>query len=588
MSRFDKVKKFVKGHLIDFIILLVFAVVFIVIHKTAGFYYTINDDTTMQQLASGNITGKPDGHLIFISYPLGVIIAGLFKVFPQYDWYGLTLLGCLFMCYILIAHRIFSLTKGKKNRYWIRCIGVVLLTFFLLDSSILFQFTVVAGVLGATAVFYLASSDNEIKTGEYILAWILLLLAGMVRPKVLLMNLPLAMVITVSKLAKKLRASECPRDKQGWLVRIKENHALIKRISIITIVGILSFFTIMKVNRAAYSETPWKEYSEYIHGRSLIMDYYGWPEYEGNQEFWNSIDVSKEEYECLCMYGILPNIDSEKIVAIGEYAKDTYSISFKERLSDMKGLFKTVVYSENCENTNIMLMLSICVLLLYAVRSDKFSRICIVGGVLIQVGIFVYLLYMGRMPARIVSIYEYQCILAVLGLLLAQKESVKFRFSIGYMLGLVCSVGLVVLSLFQKNEAVDVYRNKITLYNESMAYVSSFPEEYFFVLPTNTFITSKRFSFHDIKDGYPNAVGTYGWSMFSPWNEMKYQEYNLDRNTDILLEPDVYMLTTNMLNADRLNNYFCSKGLIERNYEVLSWHVFSDGRVVNVVRWYRK
>lgn len=50
--------------------------------------YAVNDDTTMKAIASGAMSGSPDGHLIFVKYALGVVIALLYRLFGEIDWYG--------------------------------------------------------------------------------------------------------------------------------------------------------------------------------------------------------------------------------------------------------------------------------------------------------------------------------------------------------------------------------------------------------------------------------------------------------------------------------------------------------------------
>ena len=157
--------------------LIVFAVLlllFIILYKSVGLYYAINDDTTMQKLAAGSITGSPDGHLVFIKYVLGAVLAGLFSVFPGIDWYGIAMTGLMFLCFFLIIMRILYLAGKRKNRA-AACItssaGILAALYLLADSLILFQFTLVAGMLGATALFYLASSDAAL-AGEQRLLFI--------------------------------------------------------------------------------------------------------------------------------------------------------------------------------------------------------------------------------------------------------------------------------------------------------------------------------------------------------------------------------------------------------------------------------
>lgn len=53
------VKSRSKGFL-GFLVAFFLVTAFVAAYKIIGFYYAINDDTTMQTLASGSVTGQPE------------------------------------------------------------------------------------------------------------------------------------------------------------------------------------------------------------------------------------------------------------------------------------------------------------------------------------------------------------------------------------------------------------------------------------------------------------------------------------------------------------------------------------------------
>lgn len=204
-----------KDYLSYVVVSLSLIAAFIFVYKTCGFFYAINDDTTMQSLASGDLMGEPDAHLPFIRYPMGLFIAFLFQLCPRYDWYGLTMQGCLFLCYFIYLHRLYRLSRYSDDRIWIILSGIILVILLFMDSAILFQFTMVAGVLAATAVFVMASSENQVHVFDYVLVWILMILAMLIRYKTFLMALPIIALLMGYKMIENLN--------MGGIYKIKKS-----------------------------------------------------------------------------------------------------------------------------------------------------------------------------------------------------------------------------------------------------------------------------------------------------------------------------------------------------------------------------
>lgn len=584
MQLFRRMIKEEKSVITIVMITFTVVIVFALLYKSAGLYYGINDDTTMQSLASGAVTGMPDGHLIFIKYPLGVVVAGLFKLSNQYDWYGITLVGCMLMCYVLCFHRVILTTRNRENGTFIRVICFLLIVPLFVGSTIIFQFTIVAGMLGATAIFYLASLTKKIRLADYILVWALLLLTAMLRIKVFYMVVPLCAFFLVRRIVENVGVGESQTVNE-CIERFKACRRGLTQISVVTIVGVLLFSGIMFLEKRAYADEPWSTYKQYIHSRSLIMDYYGWPAYEGNVEFWDSIDISAEEYACIWMYGILPNIDEEKIVMIADYSQELSrrNTSLDKRLHSMWTVFKKAVKEYNCRIPNILLLAAIGVLVIYAGKADHFTRLRIVVGAMIELAILLYLLYQGRLPERIIMIYDYQCILAVMGSVLAHCGFAGLRNKIGKVLLMLICTGLLIATSYRTNKDVLEYKEKLRIHAEEVSYVSNY-EDRVFVVPNGTFVSAKQFTIHERSKSI-NTVGTRGWSVYSPWNEIKYQSYGLGRNSHILLQPNVYMLTADLAYADNLNQYYRSLGVIDSDYSIEETHTFSDGGTVYYVEW---
>ena len=71
------------------------------------------DDLAMKSIISGVFTGTPDGHSVFMRYPLSWLLSQLYRIWAGVDWYDLFFMGCHGWCVWLIFARCGRMT-GKK------------------------------------------------------------------------------------------------------------------------------------------------------------------------------------------------------------------------------------------------------------------------------------------------------------------------------------------------------------------------------------------------------------------------------------------------------------------------------------------
>lgn len=250
-----------------------------VAYSRLGIVYSINDDLAMLDIAAGTFSGRPDGHLIFIKYPLGFIISLLFLVNRHVDWYGLTLLGYLLLCLALIVFRVLdSAVTTRQKIGGLLAVGAGFLLFGInLVTDI--QFTTTAGALAATAIFWLfttpAANPSRLLFENSVTAW-LLLSAFCVRANVFYLALPFALVLFLIRYADPGR-----RRLRNW------------QLPVVVAAGI---GLILLIELAAYATPAWQQYKAYNVARSQLFDYHDMPEYTGNEAFYQSIDISPQTY----------------------------------------------------------------------------------------------------------------------------------------------------------------------------------------------------------------------------------------------------------------------------------------------------
>lgn len=135
------------------ITVLALLVVFLMIYFLFGIRFEENDDIVMALISSGQYTGNPDCHLVFINFIYGFFLNVFYKVIPQLEWYSIFFIFINIISVSLIAQMII---KSDKNRI----LKIVLLGFLLtifIYFSILIQFTKVAAlasIAGISLIYY--------------------------------------------------------------------------------------------------------------------------------------------------------------------------------------------------------------------------------------------------------------------------------------------------------------------------------------------------------------------------------------------------------------------------------------------------
>lgn len=263
---------------------------FTVIFLVSGFHYAINDDMIMRNISSGRMTGTPDGHLIFSKYVWGWLMAKLFSAVPTVDWYGLALEGTMLLSLALLLN---CGLRRKKTALWKAGYAVFALLVFtsvMVLHVILFEWTLAAAAAGAAAVyiFFAGMPENGRQAlFDEISAAFLLVTAFNIRSEIFIMVCPALGLFYVWHLWEKKRDDR-------W--RLKNFRILFFVAAPIALTGI--------VEAAAYASPEWSAYGEWNEARSEVMDYYGIPNYEGNEAFYDSISVMPEEVRSLRHYAL--------------------------------------------------------------------------------------------------------------------------------------------------------------------------------------------------------------------------------------------------------------------------------------------
>lgn len=372
-----------------------------------------NDQVLMRDIVSGVYTGKPDGHTVFIMYPLGFLLSVLYsfcKVIPWYDVVAFLAFPMSLFFFLYYGNGKFSSWVGKLM---FTLAGTCM--FFMPDLFFLIQneFDVNAGILSVSAVFCLVCCEKDDKISRYIPSIILFLFSLWIRREVLYMMLPVTAVVVLWKLI-------FEKDKRIYRP--------------VVIIGALVFASLI-ADAIAYSSPEWKNFSKYNVARSEIVDYGGIPPYETVKDIVDKYDVSEDEYIAFSNgMGLCEKIGFEAMVEIAEIGKNLKNETYRTSPEAWKN---NLIYSIRLEYVRVKnnavgrLMIVLSVLLVAVslgnciLKKSPQELFCLLPWVLTfgYTAVFaVYFIYKGRYPEKI-SLPLYNSVtVVVLGLLIGQMK----------------------------------------------------------------------------------------------------------------------------------------------------------------------
>lgn len=272
------------------------------------YYYDLNDDALMAQILAGSYTGEPELRNIQSYFPLTAALGALYRANRSVDWYGLFLLSCQFGCLALVLGRVMACRKDIRAAV----LAALAAAGLLLYHMVFLQYSVTVGMIGAAAAFWLLT----LQPGETKRAWrkellppvLLIALGYLLRSEMMLFVGPFA------ALAFLIRAAQLKMEK-GKKLRL---------MCAVLVLVLLSLFAGEAGNRIGYRSDEWRAFYRFFDARTQLYDFQRIPEYEGNEEFYQSIGLDASEAELIRNYnfGLDADIDAEKLEAIAAYAKE--------------------------------------------------------------------------------------------------------------------------------------------------------------------------------------------------------------------------------------------------------------------------
>lgn len=372
------------------------------------------DDIMLRNILSGLVTGEPEAHCYFIYYPLASLLAALYEWFPAVYWYLVFFLVVNYFSLFLILYRVMQKVKRTFIAILIMSVFFILL---LMNQFVLLEWTMTAGTASAAAIFWYATISEDEKEAsliEYVIPVCLLWCAYNLRHTVVLMLLPFAALIFVNKIRK-----------------LKSKRVITKNIVFCFLCMIVVFSSFL-INRSAYQGDEWQEAIEMGNCRSMLFDYYGYPDYDAYEQMYLQNGITRTDYEAITKdvnFRMVASgrVSSENLKPIAEKAKELYNRKMetgkriwsclRTRLGEVLGkdyyLYSIVLYAGSF----------ILFLILWKKRNIWAIVLEILAIVIFEM-VWMYLYISGRSPFR-VGYGLYMGAIAVIYAWLWEHEQVK-------------------------------------------------------------------------------------------------------------------------------------------------------------------
>lgn len=284
--------------------------------RAAAPVYYLNDDVTMRGILAGACTGVPDGHAVYMRYPLTILLAALYRLTDWLHlfvpWFDLFLGGCILLAGAGILVNCWELGRERYSRVCLALTGTLVFVGLLLPHYLYMHYTVVAAILAGGAVFLWVTGNGRV------LPVTLFVLCYLVRSQVFFLALPFLLVAVLAGLAER-HSLEDPGTPL-W-VRIKKM-ALPSLLPLLTLGVVVS--VLWGVDCVGYGSPQWRAYREYNDSRTRLYDYTDFLSTDRYQETYEQLGLDRQQYQVLAHYNLLldGDVDGELLERTAQRIED--------------------------------------------------------------------------------------------------------------------------------------------------------------------------------------------------------------------------------------------------------------------------
>lgn len=479
----------------------------------------MNDDIVMKSIVSGTYLGEtPSFQMVFMVFPLNIILYILYNMTSKLDWYGIVLIG---LSIFYIMYSIYNVIKQKESiteKIVYSSLLIFLLSFLYYVFLINITFTIISAIIATCCLILYMCPSSKLKN---IIMTIGILLAYGIRPLSCLMVIVFFIPLFLFK-------------------NIGNKEGLKKDLILGLKIGTLLLSCII-IQNIMVSNKDWKEYLEYNKNRSKFYDYYmesinGNISEEEREIIAYNAGIDNEEMEIIRSYGEIGFIDNlpEKMKNLVNECKKFINKSasnFKDAFIYMLSTFKKL---------SIFYLVTLLLLGFYLIKKKK--KIYIFGlYFIIQIGMLSYLVYQGRLPERVlVPLLSCYSICNIITLFNEQeiKDLIKKVFTYNRTFTIIISIIIFILAISNIKFNAKT-RDIVEISNNVLEYFSSHPDNIYIYDK----LTLENFQFVN-KYKASNYISKMGWTICSPLHKQAINKYNAQTLKDILFKENAYFVLT--------------------------------------------
>lgn len=387
-----------------------------VLHFFCPLVYGLNDDTMLRSILSGTYLGTPDGHAIYMRYPLTGIISTLYRITDSIPWLTVFFTVCIAACVYFILLSVWKAFAAKGMKAAGSCLAIALFLLLFFRHFMIMHYTLIAAFVAGTAIFLVLAASSDSPRSQYTISLILLFLTYMIRSQVFFLSLPFLAIAILWRLAD-------AREKESLKKNIRNT---------LRYLGILLLGTLLLImtHRIMYGSKAWQEFEAYNDARTRVYDYTSLLPYDEHTDVYQKIGITEEQYTLLKEYATALD-DSVSTEQLNQLADETEKIiggqiSQKDLFVKRFQEYKHRTFHAQDAPYNVVVILFYLAVALLCLAHKQWYRLLL----LIMLGggrslIWLYLMVRGRYPERVtISLYLIETLLLA-GMLLHSARKKK-------------------------------------------------------------------------------------------------------------------------------------------------------------------
>lgn len=578
-------------------------------------YLATNDDVMLKAIVSGEITGSPEAHLIYIMYPLGLILKLFYSITKAVPWYDFFMMGIHLATYVLLMIRVGEVVIDLNNRFAPALVSIAGgLLFLIVDYKylVLHQYTSLAATLVAVALFYVLTArikDGALSLKDCIIVGILLILTLWMRKQVFIMSVPLFVLAVVYRVlegfSKKSHSTKGEKDTEDNQSNVqvvsqeslrecdsgktdRQNH--MKWLIFPTVIIALVLLSIL-ADKLAYSGEEWKSFLAYNDARTDVYDYYGFPNYGEYTEEYDALGIKESDLYPLGEWdlALFENCKKDSMQEMADFTGSVWkSIHYQkwEIRHTAVNVLSLIIFQDVHPIGWILAVVSVLApVLLFIVKRRK-AAVVILFALLYEGAFVTYFVFRTRFPER-VSYGLYLMIFAfILAVVLRELEGILKENRIQKIMRVVPIAIIVILTvsaiirirLFQPT--YEETRLQALNWEECNSYFANHPEKVYY-LKTATFAPfgEKMFKTSTFEEGNILRMGT--WIMGSPLYDAQLRTRGNKPWEAIVTDEKIYYVQDPAIDTEWIVNFYKGQGM-DVKVETVDGIQVTDGRVYPV------